>query len=194
MSSDSLAAHRPVCGRHAGVAAAILALTLLGWGVRPAQATDGYFMTGAGVQSKGLAGAGTAWGNDPLAAMANPALGLQIGNAVGGNLEIFNPDRDATVGGVEFESSHEIFALPALGYNKMLGKRSSIGKKIPGGAEFRQYDKVGIRRGEFALDRGEIRVHLEQRGLELQSGDTHGKDAPLAAIRRMVAVETWFVV
>ena len=127
MSSYSLAAHRLVRGRHAGVAAAILALTLLGWGARPAQATDGYFMTGAGVQSKGLAGAGTAWGNDPLAAMANPALGLQIGNAVGGNLEIFNPDRDATVGGVEFESSHEIFALPALGYNKMLGKRSSIG-------------------------------------------------------------------
>lgn len=127
MSNKPAAASLRTSGSRTVAIAAVLAVAVLASGITPGYATDGYFMTGAGVQSKGMAGADTAWGNDPLSSMANPALGLQMGNVVGGNLELFNPNRDVTVGGVDFESSNDFFLMPAFGYNKMLDAETSLG-------------------------------------------------------------------
>jgi long-chain fatty acid transport protein len=127
MPSRSNAAPPRMYGPRSLAVAAILTVAALAAGTTPTHATDGYFMTGAGVQSKGMAGADTAWGNDPLSSMANPALGLQVGNVLGGNLEFFNPNRDATVGGVDFDSSNDLFLLPAFGYNRKLDAESALG-------------------------------------------------------------------
>jgi long-chain fatty acid transport protein len=114
-----------------------------------ALATNGYFSHGVSIKEKGLAGAGTAYSQDTLAAGTNPAGMVWEGNRwdVGGSW--FHPERQYTATapnappafssntgaggpGSTVESGTTDFFIPQFGWNKMLNDKSSIGISVFG--------------------------------------------------------------
>jgi long-chain fatty acid transport protein len=113
----------------------------------PALATNGYFAHGYGTISKGMAGAGTAWSQDAMAAATNPAGMNFVENRVDFGLEWFSPRREYQVEGGPsgpppmgtvylqsgtYESSSENFFLPHFGYNRRLGHNHTLGVTVFG--------------------------------------------------------------
>ncbi|MGD8783574.1 MAG: hypothetical protein PVG75_04010, partial [Thioalkalispiraceae bacterium] len=103
-------------------------------------ATNGYFAHGWGMKSKALAGAGIANPEDGLAAANNPAGMVVAGNRVDFGLDLFSPDREATVSGSAGGAADQtidgngdsVFLIPEFGYNQMLDNNSSIGVAVYG--------------------------------------------------------------
>ncbi len=86
-------------------------------------ATNGYFTPGYGIKANGMAGVGVAFPQDSIAAATNPAGMAWIGNRVDVGLELFNPQRDASLdatgmGGVpaQAKSGATLFAVPDAGF------------------------------------------------------------------------------
>ena len=108
-----------------------------------ASATNGYFSHGYSVKNKALAGAGVALPLDSLSASMNPAGMVFVGTRLDFGLTLFNPNREYTVRGNPsgqgfgltpgtVESDSEWFLIPALGFNKMLDDKNSLGVSIFG--------------------------------------------------------------
>ncbi len=102
-------------------------------------ATTGYFAHGWGMKSKGMAGAGIATGQDGLAAATNPAGMIIAGNRVDFGLDVFSPDRNATITGnggggnqVANGNGDDNFLIPEFGYNQMLNSTMSFGVSVYG--------------------------------------------------------------
>ena len=79
----------------------LLAIAVSGILVTPAvNATNGYFSHGFSTKEKGLAGAGTAYSQDSLAAATNPAGMAFVGERMDIGLQLFSPSpRGYTVTG-----------------------------------------------------------------------------------------------
>jgi long-chain fatty acid transport protein len=109
-----------------------------------ASATNGYFSHGYSIKNKALAGAGVALPLDSLAASMNPAGMVFVGTQLDVGLTFFNPNREYTVQGNQspfpafgltpgtVESDSDWFIIPALGFNKMLNDKNSLGISIFG--------------------------------------------------------------
>jgi long-chain fatty acid transport protein len=111
-----------------------------------AQATDGYFSHGYGMQAKGRAGAASAMTTDSFGGANNPATMAFVGNRMDLGLDWFRPDRsmsrvgstgagaglggpiDASVDGNETSS----FLIPEFGYNRMIRPDMSVGITVYG--------------------------------------------------------------
>jgi len=105
----------------------------------PALATDGYFSTGCGLKQQGQGGAGVAFPQDSLAAAANPAGMVLVGNRFDLGLTFFRPIRSgsitgsvAPVNGSYDASRHKNFFIPELGFNHHFSPRLSLGVSICG--------------------------------------------------------------
>ncbi len=82
-------------------------------------ATNGYFMIGAGAKTRGMGGAGIAYGQDSLAAASNPATAIDVGSRFDIGGELFRPIRavkhnSATLPADE-QSSKNLFLIPSFG-------------------------------------------------------------------------------
>lgn len=125
-----------------GIKKTLIALSISSALVAPSVfATNGYFAHGYSTAEKGLAGAGVAHSQDALASATNPAGMVKVGNRMDIGGAIFNPNRQYTVTGVgtpantasftlsegNYESSHDYFFIPHIGYNWMLDNTSSFG-------------------------------------------------------------------
>jgi len=123
----------------------ILILTALGAALAPpaVQATNGYFAHGYGTISKGMAGTGTAWSQDAIAAATNPAGMAFVGNRLDFGLELFSPRREYTVVGAgepqpgtfylapgTRSSDTEYFPIPHFGYNREVGEAYTLGVSV----------------------------------------------------------------
>jgi len=103
-----------------------------------AMATNGYFSHGYGVKSQGMAGAGIAYGQDALAAAANPANMVLVGNRIDFGLTIFKPDRATEITAPNptattyDPNADDIFYIPEFGYNKMINDTMSWGVSVFG--------------------------------------------------------------
>jgi len=104
-----------------------------------AHATNGYFAHGHSIKNKGLAGAGAALPLDSLAASANPAGMVYVGNRIDVGLTVLNPNREYEVTGTgtlttgKVESDSDLFLIPSLGANWMLPSgNGSLGISIYG--------------------------------------------------------------
>lgn len=98
-----------------------------------ALATDGYFEIGYGIKSKAMGGAGVAFPQESLAMAVNPAGMVYVGNRVDFNLYVFQPDRNAEIGGVEYDGNDtKLFLCPEGGFNKMLSPRLAVGVALYG--------------------------------------------------------------
>jgi len=112
-----------------------------------AQATNGYFKIGVGAKNRGLAGAGIAFGQDPLAAAINPASIAEVKDSVVAGVEIFKPKRRGQVdargmvtpnlgagtrqGGFGDENSRSsAFFIPSFGITKAWGSKFTLGLSV----------------------------------------------------------------
>lgn len=97
-------------------------------------ATNGYFSHGYGMKSKGMGGVGIALPQDSLAAAANPAGMVMIGNRMDFGVDWFRPIRGAeVVGAGDFNGSDtKNFFIPEFGYNRMINPNMSAGVSVYG--------------------------------------------------------------
>lgn len=102
-------------------------------------ATEGYFLNGASVRDKGVAGSGSADPNDPLILANNPAGIAEIDSQVAVGVSLFMPRRRFTgSGGPGFtpsgpvKSGSNFFPLPTAGISHKLDDRSAVGLAIFG--------------------------------------------------------------
>jgi long-chain fatty acid transport protein len=124
----------------ASLAALVLAL--------PAQATDGYFLNGVGAKAKGMGGVAIAMPQDALSIASNPAAATMLESRVDLGVEIFVPDRGATISGngaglngTYSGNGANPFILPEFGYVRQLTDSIAIGLTINGnGGMNTQYD------------------------------------------------------
>jgi long-chain fatty acid transport protein len=119
-----------------GLLTAFLLVLLTG----PVDATNGYFATGYGTESKGLAGAGVAIATDTLAPALNPAVLVFVPNRIDVGAGLFNPNRSYDVSGAPsgfpgtfglapgtVHSGSTLFAVPSFGASWKLGTKGVFG-------------------------------------------------------------------
>jgi len=108
-------------------------------------ATDGYFSTGYGTQSKGVAGAGVAIATDTLAPALNPATLVFVTDQIDLGASLFNPNRSYRVTGQPsgfpgtfglapgtVESGSRLFVVPAFGAARKAGAHGALGVALYG--------------------------------------------------------------
>ena len=133
----------------------LLAIAVSGILVSPAvNATNGYFSHGFSTKEKALAGAGTAYSQDSMAAATNPAGMAFVGERMDIGLQLFSPsprsftvtgtanpnmsinvDVDPATGevsGTKYESDNDFFLIPHFGYNWQLKNDSTVGVTVYG--------------------------------------------------------------
>lgn len=108
-------------------------------------ATNGYFSTGYGTESKGVAGAGAATATDTLAPALNPATLVFVPDQIDVSASAFNPNRSYTVLGPPsgipgtfglapgtVSSGSRLFVVPAFGVARKAGARGVLGLAMYG--------------------------------------------------------------
>ncbi len=82
-------------------------------------ATNGYFMIGAGAKTRGMGGAGIAYGQDSLAAASNPATAIDVGSRFDIGGELFRPIRavkhNSSMLPADEQSRKNLFLIPSFG-------------------------------------------------------------------------------
>ncbi len=119
-----------------GLVAACLVMVATGH----VDATNGYFATGYGTESKGVAGAGVAIATDTLAPALNPATIVFVTNQIDLGAGLFNPNRSYDVSGApsgfpgtfglapgKVNSGSRLFAIPAVGASWKAGANGTFG-------------------------------------------------------------------
>ncbi|MEJ5171928.1 MAG: hypothetical protein WHU10_13155, partial [Fimbriimonadales bacterium] len=105
-------------------------------------ATDGYFSTGYGIRSRGMAGASIALPLDATAAANNPAGMVWMDRRWDASLELFAPYRHYTIDGAPsgmggffpgtVYSGENFFVIPTFGMNLPQKDGSAIGITLDG--------------------------------------------------------------
>jgi len=105
----------------------------------PALATNGYFPHGYGLKAKGMGGASLAMAQDSLGGATNPAAMVWAGDRADLGIDAFAPKRDAERSSAGFatlngqvSSDKELFWVPEIGFNRMLGSTLSLGLTVYG--------------------------------------------------------------
>jgi long-chain fatty acid transport protein len=116
-----------------------------------AYATNGYFLIGYGAKSRGMGGVGVAYGQDGIAAAANPAAmaDVDIDGAMridfGG--ELFLPKRSMThssdtLGNTDEESGSNLFVIPSMGAIYKFNRKLTMGFAFIGNGANTRYDQT----------------------------------------------------
>jgi long-chain fatty acid transport protein len=132
------------------IGAAIVAST-------PSFATNGYFLIGYGAKSRSMGGVGVAYGQDGLAAAANPAAMSDVDVDtmrfdIGG--EIFIPKRgfvndsstlesgfSGSDGPVQHQSDSNLFLIPSMGGVYKFNRKLTLGMAVIGNGANTRYDQ-----------------------------------------------------
>lgn len=108
-----------------------------------AHATNGYFSNGYGAKTEAVAGVGIALPQDGLAAASNPAGTAFVDTQINLGLDLFQPDRGASVSGNNLGpagsldgnysgNGKSLFFIPSFGYSRQLNSETSIGLAVYG--------------------------------------------------------------
>ncbi|EGD59448.1 long-chain fatty acid transport protein [Novosphingobium nitrogenifigens DSM 19370] len=104
-----------------------------------ARATDGYFLDGIGGKAKGAGGVALAQPEDALAIASNPATATEIGHRLDVGVELFIPNRSATItgnaaglSGTYSGNGANPFVLPDFAYVRPVSDKVSVGIAIYG--------------------------------------------------------------
>lgn len=152
-------------------------------------ATNGYFGHGYSTKEKGLAGAGTAFSQDAMAAATNPAGMAFVGSRMDIGAALFSPSpRSYTVTGTfhapegpvpgasypfgnmvnfadgqKVESDNDFFLIPHFAYNHELDSNSAVGVSLYGnGGMNTNYPASSTPGGAGTFAAGSTGVNLEQ--------------------------------
>lgn len=101
-----------------------------------AQATDGYFQHGYGIEAQAMGGVATAVADNAMGGANNPASMLWAGDRLDAGLVAFSPRRRASresafpgpVGGAT--SGRDYFPIPSFGWNHVVGDRYALGVTV----------------------------------------------------------------
>lgn len=117
-------------------------------------ATNGYFLIGYGAKSRSMGGVGVAYGQDGLAAGANPATMVDVGTRIDLGGEYFGPKRgfvhdSATLesgfpgsnGPVNHRSESNVFLIPSMGAVYKFNRQMSVGLAVIGNGANTRYDQ-----------------------------------------------------
>jgi len=101
-------------------------------GADTAAATNGYFSSAYSVKSEGIAGVGIAMPQDSLTIATNPAGLIDVSDTFDVGLDLFKPDRDATlVQGGQAQSfdgdATRSFYIPSIGYTRHFAEDLAAG-------------------------------------------------------------------
>jgi len=115
----------------------------------PSYATNGYFLIGYGAKSRAMGGAGIAYGQDGLAAAANPATMVDVKVDtmrvdVGG--ELFSPPRQIDhnsnlLPADQIKSGSNLFLIPNMGMVYKFNRKMIIGFAAIGAGSNTRYDQ-----------------------------------------------------
>ena len=104
-----------------------------------AEATNGYLQHGYGVKSKGAAGVAAALPQDALVIATNPAGLAAVDDGLELGLELFVPDREASIEGNAFGPDQsfngngtDLFWIPELGFARRVCDDISLGVAVYG--------------------------------------------------------------
>ena len=119
-----------------------------------ANATNGYFPTGFGPQSKGLAGAGVAFNKTALGGVSNPALLVHVGHQLEVAVDTLNPPRGFNakphtplgpypiVTPDNYESENNFFLSPGFAYNYPVAENATLGFSLTGAGMSSEYNST----------------------------------------------------
>ena len=120
-------------------ALALAGLAAAAFAASPASATDGYFLSGVGAKAKGMGGAAIAFPQDGMAAANNPASIAGMESRVDVAVEVFVPDRGASISGNGAGLNGDYsgngsnpFILPELAYVRPFSDRLTFALTISG--------------------------------------------------------------
>jgi len=137
----------------------ILGTLILGASITtPVFATNGYAPHGIGMNSKGMGGVFIGYQGDSVALGGNPAGSAFIDDRFDIGLDLFSPDREATLSGNALPTpagpfptdgtydgnDSDLFAIPELGYRKGLGNDMAFGLSVFGNGGMNTDYKDGI--------------------------------------------------
>jgi long-chain fatty acid transport protein len=114
-----------------------------------ASATNGYFLIGYGAKSRSMGGVGIAYGQDGLAAAANPAAMMMVPGTlrvdIGG--EFFVPRRavihnSAALGNTDVRSGANLFLIPNMGAIVKVTPNLAVGFAMIGAGLGTRYDQT----------------------------------------------------
>ena len=147
-------------------------------------ATNGYFAHGYSTKEKGLAGAGTAYSQDAMAAATNPAGMAFVGERMDIGAAIFSPSPRSykvtgtpqapsatlpfgsainAIPGEKVESENDFFLIPHFAYNWQLSSDSTAGVSVYGnGGMNTEYKASNTPGGAGTFGAGTTGVNLEQ--------------------------------
>ena len=132
-----------------------------------AHATNGYFASGYGINNEAVAGVGAALPQDALTIAINPAGLTQVGHQLNIGLDIFVPDRSASIKGNAFGSDASYdgngvksFYIPNIGYSQPINENVTLGIAAYGNGGMNTNYKVNPY-GRFGAT-GAAGVNLEQ--------------------------------
>jgi long-chain fatty acid transport protein len=104
-----------------------------------ALATTGYFSHGYGIKAKSMGGVGIALPQDALAAASNPAGIAWVGNRIDLGVDLFMPDRGASItgSGAGADGTYDgndtkSFLIPEFGYHRVLSPNLTFGVAVYG--------------------------------------------------------------
>jgi long-chain fatty acid transport protein len=113
---------------------------LLIFAAQASQATTGYFASGYGPKSMGMAGATVASPQDALSASNNPAGMAHVGERIDFSLKLFMPIREASLdptatglpgtAKVEDESTRDYFLIPNFGITRQISDKLWAGLSV----------------------------------------------------------------
>jgi len=114
-----------------------------------AYATNGYFLIGFGSKSRGMGGVGVAYGQDGLAAAANPAAMADVKMntmRIDVGAELFNPPRavrhdSATLGVTSEKSGSNLFLIPSMGGIYKFNRKITVGMAAIGAGSNTRYNQ-----------------------------------------------------
>jgi len=118
----------------------VLALAMTGLiGLLPAAAgaTDGYFLHGVGTKAKGTGGVAIALPQEASSIATNPATAVELGHRLDVGLDVFIPDRNASISGNATGLDGQYsgnganpFLMPDIAYVRPLSESVSIGLAV----------------------------------------------------------------
>jgi len=125
-----------------------------------AMARNGYFAHGYGMKSKGMAGAGVATSQSTMSMATNPAALLGAGDRVDFGVDLFTPNRTATLGVTSNGDDDSSFLIPEFGYSSKISDSKSWGIVVYGnGGMNTSYSNPAYYSGGSSTKTG---VNLEQ--------------------------------
>ena len=104
-------------------------------------ATNGMFLIGQGAKSRGMGGVAIALPQDAISGAANPASIGFIEDRADVNMEIFRPMARARLGDLSYDSSANLFGMPALAGVYKFNRKMSVGfSAVPAGGGGSRYN------------------------------------------------------